>query len=77
MTTSNSTWTEPAPVKEHKILCPHCQHILTFHLNESSEVVKKVTPVSAVDFINLQSENESLRFENQRLQIINHYHRGE
>ena len=28
-------------------------------------------------FTTLQSENENLRYENQRLSIINHYHRGE
>jgi hypothetical protein len=45
------------------------------NLREEDIASKKSMPNTS--FLALQLENENLRYENQRLSIINHYHRGE
>jgi hypothetical protein len=40
-------------------------------------VYEEKEPLTPIPFFALQAENENLRYENQRLSIINHYHRGE
>jgi len=54
------------------VICPHCQQNFEMELETPEE--KVVTPIpSTVDVLTLNTELDNLRFENQRLQIINHY----
>ena len=58
----------------HRIRCPHCDNVLEFIIEDS----KNSEPVTTYNLVNrLQAENAQLKYDNQRLNIINHQHRGE
>ena len=56
-----------------KARCPHCVHDFEVEVPEP----KKSGIPSLEVFNTLKDENDRLRWENQRLSIINHQHRGE
>jgi hypothetical protein len=57
------------------VICPHCQQNFEMELEKPKKVETPI-PSTIVEVVNLKQENADLRFENQRLQIINHYNRG-
>jgi hypothetical protein len=58
------------------VRCPFCVHDFEVAVPEP-EKPKEDALQAITAFTFLQTENESLRWENQRLSIINHYHRGD
>jgi uncharacterized Zn finger protein (UPF0148 family) len=66
-----------------KVRCPYCVHDFEVEVTEA-KADEKVLEKKLLEFdklptllTSLQAENENLRWENQRLSIEQHRHRGE
>ena len=60
-----------------EVRCPYCVHDFEVEVPESKDKAKEISELLRLSTNNLREENESLRFENQRLQILTHQHRGD